>query len=235
MNFTLAIILGIAFGFALDRAQATNPQKIINMLRLKHFHLMKVILFAIGFSSLILFVLLALNIVDVGHLSVKTSYTGVLVGGAILGIGFAIGGYCPGTCIVAAGRGSPTTPQPLRHIQLRLCQLLAVEYPGNLVDYSGPPGGSPSDYPRQFTAAGLCILAGKPLPNYPENSPAAPFSAHLDGVRAFPSILGPGLALAQSGQRTGHSTGTHPMVRVYRCPWWDALDNTDQFCAFESV
>jgi hypothetical protein len=105
MQIFLAIILGLAFGFALDKAQASNPQKIINMLRLKDFHLMKVILFAIGFSSLLLFILLALNVIDAGHLSVKTSYTGVVVGGAILGIGFAISGYCPGTSIVAAGGG----------------------------------------------------------------------------------------------------------------------------------
>ncbi len=105
MNIILAIILGTAFGFALDRAKASNPQKIINMLRLKDFHLMKVILFAIGFSSLLLFILLALNVIDAGHLSVKPAYIGVIVGGAILGLGFAIGGYCPGTCIVAAGRG----------------------------------------------------------------------------------------------------------------------------------
>lgn len=105
MNIILAIILGTAFGFALDRAKASNPQKIINMLRLKDFHLMKVILFAIGFSSLLLFILLALNVIDAGHLSVKPAYIGVIVGGAILGVGFAIGGYCPGTSIVAAGRG----------------------------------------------------------------------------------------------------------------------------------
>ena len=105
MNIILAIILGTAFGFALDRAKASNPQKIINMLRLKDFHLMKVILFAIGFSSLLLFILLALNVIEAGHLSVKASYIGVIIGGGILGIGFAIGGYCPGTCIVAAGRG----------------------------------------------------------------------------------------------------------------------------------
>ena len=105
MEIILAIILGTAFGFALDRAKASNPQKIINMLRLTDFHLIKVILFAIGFSSLILFILLATNIIDVGHLSVKSSYVGVIVGGGILGIGFAIGGYCPGTSVVAAGRG----------------------------------------------------------------------------------------------------------------------------------
>ena len=105
MNIILAIILGLFFGIALDQAQASNPQKIIGMLRLKDFHLMKVILFAIGFSSLLLFILLSLNLIDAGHLSVKTTYFGVIIGGAILGTGFAIGGYCPGTCVVAAGRG----------------------------------------------------------------------------------------------------------------------------------
>ncbi len=105
MEIILAIVVGVAFGFALDQAQASNPHKIINMLRLKDFHLTKVILFAIGFSSLLLFILLALNIIDAGHLSVKTSYTGVIVGGGLLGAGFAISGYCPGTCVVAAGRG----------------------------------------------------------------------------------------------------------------------------------
>lgn len=105
MQIILAIILGTAFGFALDQSQASNPQKIINMLRLKDFHLMKVILFAIGFSSLLLFILLAFNIIAAGHLSVKSSYIGVIVGGAVLGIGFAISGYCPGTGVVAAGRG----------------------------------------------------------------------------------------------------------------------------------
>ena len=105
MTIILAIILGTAFGFALDQAKASNPEKIINMLRLKDFHLMKVILFAIGFSSFLLFILLAINIINPSHISIKSSYIGVIVGGAILGVGFAIGGYCPGTSVVAAGRG----------------------------------------------------------------------------------------------------------------------------------
>lgn len=105
MNIILAILIGFFFGFALDQAQASNPQKIIGMLRLKDFHLMKVILFAIGFSSLLLFILLSLNVIDSGHLNVKPTYYGVILGGAILGLGFALGGFCPGTCVVASGRG----------------------------------------------------------------------------------------------------------------------------------
>jgi hypothetical protein len=105
MEIILAIVLGLSFGIALETAQASDPQKIIGMLQLKDFHLMKVILFAIGFSSLLLFILLSLNAIDAGHLSVKSSYIGVILGGGILGIGFAISGYCPGTGIVAAGRG----------------------------------------------------------------------------------------------------------------------------------
>ena len=95
MNIILAIILGIFFGFALQRVGANTPQNIINMLRLKDLHLMKAIFFAIGISSTLLFLLLAFGIIDSGHLSVKSSYIGVIVGGAVLGLGFAIAGNAP--------------------------------------------------------------------------------------------------------------------------------------------
>ena len=105
MNIVLAIILGILFGFALQRVGANNPQNIINMLRLKDLHLMKAIFFAIGFSSTLLFLLMAFGIIDSGHLSVKSSYFGVIIGGSLLGLGFAIAGYCPGTSLTALADG----------------------------------------------------------------------------------------------------------------------------------
>ena len=105
MSIFLAIVIGLAFGFALHRSGAGNPQYIINMLRLKDLHLAKVILLAIGLSSLALFLLISIGWIDQTHISIKSAYIGVVIGGLIFGIGFAVGGYCPGTCLVGFGGG----------------------------------------------------------------------------------------------------------------------------------
>ena len=48
---------------------------------------------------------MAAGFIDPGHLDVKTSYWGVLIGGAIFGIGWVLAGYCPGTGVAAIGDG----------------------------------------------------------------------------------------------------------------------------------
>ncbi len=101
----LAMVTGAAFGFALDRVGATNPGYIISMLRLGNLHLMKTILLAIGASSILMFAGLGLGLIDPGHLSIKSAYAGVIIGGALLGVGFAAAGYCPGTGLAAAATG----------------------------------------------------------------------------------------------------------------------------------
>jgi uncharacterized membrane protein YedE/YeeE len=105
MTIILAIVLGFVFGFILHKIGATNPNKIIGMLRLQDLHLMKAIFFGIGFSSLLLFVLMNIGVISPAHLSVKSAYVGVFVGGMILAIGWVIAGFCPGTGVVAAGTG----------------------------------------------------------------------------------------------------------------------------------
>lgn len=105
MEIILSILLGTFFGFVLHRVGASNPENIFNMLRIKDLHLMKAILLAIGFASIMLFVGVAIGMISPSHISIKASYWGVLVGGLILGTGWAIAGYCPGTGLVALGEG----------------------------------------------------------------------------------------------------------------------------------
>lgn len=101
----LAIVIGIAFGATLDRIGATNPSLIGRMLNLTNLHLMKTILLAIGVGSILMFGGQMAGLVDVGHMSVKAAYAGVFIGGLLLGGGWAMSGYCPGTGICAAATG----------------------------------------------------------------------------------------------------------------------------------
>ncbi len=105
MQILIAILVGAAFGAVLDRIGASNPSVIGRMLALIDLKLMKTILLAIGVGSVLMFGGQMIGLVDVGHMSVKTAYIGVFVGGLLLGFGWALSGYCPGTGIVAVGAG----------------------------------------------------------------------------------------------------------------------------------
>jgi uncharacterized membrane protein YedE/YeeE len=105
MTLLLAIVLGTFFGFTLHRAGATHSDNILRMLSLQDLYLAKAILFAIGLTSVALWVAVPIGLVDPGHFSVKATHLGVLAGGLIFGVGFALAGYCPGTAVAALGQG----------------------------------------------------------------------------------------------------------------------------------
>lgn len=101
----LAIVIGLAFGAVLDRVGASNPNYIGKMLNLTNLNLAKTILLAIGVGSALMFGGQMLGLVEVAHMSVKSAYVGVFIGGLMLGAGWALAGYCPGTGVVAAASG----------------------------------------------------------------------------------------------------------------------------------
>ncbi|WP_299359013.1 YeeE/YedE thiosulfate transporter family protein [uncultured Paracoccus sp.] len=105
MQIVLAIILGAAFGAVLDRIGATNPSILNRMLALRDLRLAKAIMLGIGVFSILTFAGQMLGLVDVGHMSVKAANAGVFLGGVLLGIGWAVSGYCPGTAVCAVGAG----------------------------------------------------------------------------------------------------------------------------------
>lgn len=109
MTIFLALLLGGFFGFALHRAGASHGDNILRMLTFQDPYLAKAIFFAIGVTSLFAWIAVPVGLLDPGHFSVKATHLGVLVGGLIFGVGFALAAYCPGTALAALGRGRPDT------------------------------------------------------------------------------------------------------------------------------
>ena len=97
---TGGLLIGMLFGFFLQKAGVTNTGTIKKQLLLKDFTVMKVILSAIASGSLLLY--LYRHFVEHKDLIISTTtLSASLFGGAIFGIGMALLGYCPGTCIGA--------------------------------------------------------------------------------------------------------------------------------------
>ncbi|MBL7219838.1 MAG: YeeE/YedE family protein [Phycisphaerae bacterium] len=101
----LALGVGGVFGMALIVAELADPDRIIGTLRLKDFHAMRTIAMFVLTSMVGVWVL---SQVGLAHLSIKPAVmTPVAVGGSLLGFGFGMTGFCPGTGLAcaAAGRG----------------------------------------------------------------------------------------------------------------------------------
>jgi len=101
-----AFAIGIAFGFALERAGLGSARKLIGQFYGTDFTVFKVMFSAIVTAMLGAFWLSRLGIVDLSRVYLpETWLLPQLAGGLIFGIGFVIAGLCPGTSCVAAASG----------------------------------------------------------------------------------------------------------------------------------
>ena len=101
-----AFAIGIAFGFALERAGLGSAKKLIGQFYLTDFTVLKVMFSAIVTAMLGAFWLSRLGIVDLSTVFVpRTWLLPQLAGGLIFGVGFVVAGHCPGTSCVAAASG----------------------------------------------------------------------------------------------------------------------------------
>ena len=102
----IALALGFAFGWFLERAGLGSPRRILAQFRLTDLAVLKVMFSAIVTAMLGLFWLGWLGVVDPSLVYVPETFIGAqLAGGVIFGTGFVIGGTCPGTSCVAAATG----------------------------------------------------------------------------------------------------------------------------------
>lgn len=98
-----ALVVGIAMGALIQRVGASSPRMILASLRLENIAIIKFMATTIAVGSALVFIFA--NWLPM-HFDVKPLYViGVALGGLIFGVGFAVGGYCPGTCVVGMGEG----------------------------------------------------------------------------------------------------------------------------------
>ena len=106
LDLALAVVLGLGFGFCLERAGFGSARRLTAVFYLFDMSVVKVMFTAIVTAMVGLFVLSAIGLLDLGGLYLEpTSYAAQLIGGLVFGAGFIIGGYCPGTSIAAMATG----------------------------------------------------------------------------------------------------------------------------------
>lgn len=99
----IGLLMGIVFGFALEKSRVFEPGIIVGQMQLRNFIMLKVFLTAVATGAV---VLAALNGFGIVKLAPKAAmYAADIVGGLILGVGIALAGACPGTVLAQIGAG----------------------------------------------------------------------------------------------------------------------------------
>lgn len=106
----VAVLIGMAFGFVLERAAFGRADKLAAQFYLRDMRVFKVMFTAIVTAMLGLVIASGFGLTRLREISESiASFTFIwpmLVGGFVLGIGFIVSGYCPGTSVVSAASGN---------------------------------------------------------------------------------------------------------------------------------
>ncbi len=105
----IALVIGFLFGFVLERAGFGDSRNLTNIFYFRDMRVLKVMFAALVTAMVGLLGLSWVGLFDYGVLVDKTLLETNLwpqvVGGILFGLGFVIGGYCPGTAIVGFASG----------------------------------------------------------------------------------------------------------------------------------
>lgn len=105
-SLVLAFLIGMGFGFFLERAGFGSARKLVSQ-----FYLDDHAVFKVMFTAIVTAMLGVTYLAWAGHLDlslvylVPTYWIAQVAGGLVLGVGFVVGGYCPGTSIVSTATG----------------------------------------------------------------------------------------------------------------------------------
>lgn len=91
-NYILALLLGVGFGFSLNKAGLTRYTKIVNVFRFTDMAVLKFMMTALVVAMSGLYALRGLGLITFPNVP-ATYIVGNIVGGLIFGVGMALTGY----------------------------------------------------------------------------------------------------------------------------------------------
>ncbi len=95
-------LIGFAFGFILEISGFGNSKKLAAQFYFTEMTVLKVMFTAIVVAMVLLAIATGLGILDINQVWINPTYLWPgIVGGLIMGVGFIVGGFCPGTSLVS--------------------------------------------------------------------------------------------------------------------------------------
>jgi rhodanese-related sulfurtransferase len=99
----LPLVIGVGFGASLEMSGFGDSRKLAAQFYLRDMTVLKVMFTGIIVAGTLIGLSAALGLLDIDRVFVNPTFLlSGIVGGLIMGIGFIIGGFCPGTSLVAA-------------------------------------------------------------------------------------------------------------------------------------
>lgn len=100
------LLSGFLFGYVLENAGFGSPCKLTAQFRFTDWSVFKVMFTAIVVAAFGMYLLRLAGLADDGGFFVTPPVLGAAaIGGGLIGAGFAVGGYCPGTSVVGLSSG----------------------------------------------------------------------------------------------------------------------------------
>ena len=105
-DFVIAILLGIAFGFILEASGFSSSRNITGVFYGYNFVVLRVFFTAVIVGMVGLLYFDYFGWIDLQKYFILPTYLGPMIfGGVIMGLGFIMGGFCPGTSFTAIAIG----------------------------------------------------------------------------------------------------------------------------------
>ena len=101
-TYLIYVTIGFAFGFILESSGFGDSRLLAAQFYFRELQVLKVMFTAIVVAMILIFWSTALGLLDYDEIWVNPTYLWPgIVGGLIMGAGFILGGYCPGTSLVS--------------------------------------------------------------------------------------------------------------------------------------